>query len=216
MSSLQTIHQEFDTLQTPESVTRFIAMQGPLPNTSEDFWEMILQYRCPYIVMLTGLADHDNNVKCGDYFQLEDGPSEFGDIIIVTKSQVTTDTSLVLRCIDVKNKTVRRATMPDHGVPNSTAAVLEIFHTVSGSFGPVVVHCSAGIGRTGTYCLIHNTIQRLLLGDFTALDLADTVTTFRSQRYEMVQQQWQYEFSYEAILDGLKSFILNNQTFSDS
>lgn len=51
---------DFSVLQTSESVTRFIATQGPLPQTSEDFWEMIVQYRCPAIIMLTGLVDENN------------------------------------------------------------------------------------------------------------------------------------------------------------
>ncbi|KZV40905.1 hypothetical protein F511_05150 [Dorcoceras hygrometricum] len=189
-------------IMTSESVSRFIATQGPLPLTSEDFWEMILQYRCPAIVMLTRLVENQHTVKCGDYFQADNGPREFGNICISTKWVQTTDTQLILRCLEVKRKEsvepsfcvlhIQYPEWPDLGVPNATIALREIFRKLSVVplvLGPIVVHCSAGIGRTGTYCLIHNTIQRLLLGDMSALDLATTLSTFRSQRSGIVQTQ---------------------------
>ncbi|KAH6774960.1 protein tyrosine phosphatase 1 [Perilla frutescens var. hirtella] len=213
---------------TSGSVSRFIATQGPLPHTSEDFWEMVIQYNCPVIIMLTGLVDHSNAVKCGDYFQTEDGPREFGNISIFTKWIQKTDTSLILRCIEVKNKKSEEPPIsvlhilypdwPDYGVPNDTAAVREIFQRASAvppSLGPIVVHCSAGIGRTGTYCVVHNTIQRVLDGDMTALDLVSTVATYRSQRIGMVQTLDQYVFCYKAILDELESLIVNTHASGD-
>ncbi|KAL0369344.1 UNVERIFIED_CONTAM: Protein-tyrosine-phosphatase PTP1 [Sesamum calycinum] len=130
---------------TSESVSRFIATQGPLSHTSEDFWEMIIQYHCPVIVMLTRLVDNYRTVKCVDYFQAEDGPRDFvGGTTIV--------------CLHVQYPE-----WPDHGVPKDTLAVREIFKRIVGlppRLGPIVVH--AGIGRTGTYCAIHNTIQKTL------------------------------------------------------
>ncbi|KAG8389699.1 hypothetical protein BUALT_Bualt01G0005900 [Buddleja alternifolia] len=205
---------------TSESVSRFIATQGPLSHTSEDFWEMILQYRCPVIVMLTRLVDNYHTVKCADYFQAEDGPREFGNICIATKWIQTADNSLILRCLEVKHKEseepplsvlhVQYPEWPDHGVPNDTLVVRRIFKRISAvplSLGPIVVHCSAGIGRTGTYCAIHNTIQRVLIGDVTALDLVNTVMTFRSQRIGMVQTLEQYLFCYDAIVDELENLI---------
>ncbi|XP_010471199.1 PREDICTED: protein-tyrosine-phosphatase PTP1 [Camelina sativa] len=200
-----------------ESISQFIATQGPLPHTMEDFWEMVIQHHCPIIVMLTRLVDNYKTVKCGDYFQAADGPREFGNISVMTKWIKTTDTSLMLRNLEVKYKETEDQPMsvlhiqypewPDHGVPKDTVAVREILkrlYQVPPSAGPIIVHCSAGIGRTGTYCAIHNTIQRILAGDMSALDLAKTVATFRSQRIGMVQTMDQYFFCYTAIVDELE------------
>ncbi|XP_042962008.1 protein-tyrosine-phosphatase PTP1-like isoform X1 [Carya illinoinensis] len=211
-----------------ENVSKFIATQGPLPHTYEDFWEMVIQYRCPVVVMLTRLVDNYKvlhcidfkMVKCGDYFQAEDGPREFGNIYIATKWIRTSETSLVLRLLEVNNRESEEAPVsvlhilypewPDHGVPKDTFAVREILkriYHVPPNIGPIAVHCSAGIGRTGTYCTIHNTIQRILDGDMSALDLVNTITMFRSQRIGMVQTQDQYLFCYKAIIDELEDLI---------
>ncbi|PHU19794.1 Protein-tyrosine-phosphatase PTP1 [Capsicum chinense] len=202
-----------------EGVSRFIATQGPLAHTFEDFWEMIIQQRCPVIVMLTRLVDNYKMVKCGDYFQAEDGPRTFGNICIVTK-YITSDTSLAMRILEVnyieseepplRVLHIQYPEWPDHGVPRDTFAVREILkltYNVPLSLGPIVVHCSAGIGRTGTYCTIHNTIQSILGGDMSALDIVDTVAIFRSQRIGMVQTMDQYLFCYDAIIDELEDLI---------
>ncbi|XP_076895035.1 protein-tyrosine-phosphatase PTP1-like [Bidens hawaiensis] len=208
-----------------ENVSRFIATQGPLPETFEDFWEMVLQNHCPAIVMLTKLVDHNRIQKCGDYFQAENGPRLFGNICTVTKKITTTDSSLVLRHMEVNRDEseapplpvfhIQYPEWPDHGVPYDTLAVRDIFRRLShipSSKGPIVVHCSAGIGRTGTYCAIHNTIQRILVGDMSALDLVHTISTFRSQRMGMVQTLDQYVFCYEAIIDELEDLISDSNS----
>lgn len=208
-------------VKTPvESSAQFIATQGPLPHTFEDFWEMVFQYRCPAIVMLTRLVDGFKMVKCGNYFEAEDGPREFGNISVITKSIQTTNNSLVLRHQEVTKAESEQPPLsvlhiqypewPDHGVPQTTLAVREMFkrtYRLSTGLGPIVVHCSAGIGRTGTYCTIHDTIQRILAGDMSALDVAKTVEIFRSQRIGMVQTLDQYEYCYQVVVDELEELI---------
>ncbi|XVE60825.1 hypothetical protein DITRI_Ditri05aG0157800 [Diplodiscus trichospermus] len=214
------INASFVTTSSSKDVSQFIATQGPLQHTFEDFWEMVMQCHCPVIVMLTRLVDKYKMVKCGDYFQAEDGPRQFGNICIDTKWIQATTTSLPLRNLEVNYKESEDAPLsvlhiqypewPDHGVPSNTLAVREILKRVlqvPPSLGPIVVHCSAGIGRTGTYCAIHNTIQRILVGDMSALDLANTISTFRSQRIGMVQTMDQYFFCYKAIVEELKDLI---------
>nr|GMD27419.1 protein-tyrosine-phosphatase PTP1 [Ipomoea batatas] len=210
------------TVVLPFDSNRIVLNPCPLPNTFEDFWEMVIQNRCLAIVMLTRLVDNYKAVKCGDYFQAEDGVREFGNICITTKWIKTTDTSLILRCLEVSYKEseqpplsvlhVQYAEWPDHGVPKDTLAAREIvkrLHTLPPSLGPIVVHYSASIGRTGTYCTIHNTIQRILLGDMSALDLVNTITIFRSQRIGMVQTLEQYLFCYDAIIEELEDIKEN-------
>ncbi|KAJ0241088.1 Protein-tyrosine-phosphatase PTP1 [Hirschfeldia incana] len=216
---------------TSESVSEFIATQGPLPHTIVDFWKMVVQQHCPVIVMLTRLVDNYKTVKCGDYFPAEDNkPREFGNISVMAKWVKSTDTSLVLRNLEVNsNETEDQQPMsvlhiqypewPDHGVPKDTVAVREILkrlYQVPPSLGPIIVHCSAGIGRTGTYCAIHNTIQRIIGGDMSALDLAKTVTTFRRQRIGMVQTMDQYVFCYNAIVDELEDLTAGTNAGTSS
>ncbi|XP_010930782.2 protein-tyrosine-phosphatase PTP1 [Elaeis guineensis] len=217
------INASFVKIASGGRVSRFIATQGPLPETFEDFWEMIIQYRCPVIVMLTLVDNPKMMKKCADYFQSENGLREFGKTSIFTESTIISKSSLVLRCLEVKHKESKESARPvlhiqypewpDHGVPDDTASVREILkriYHVPPDLGPIVVHCSAGIGRTGTYCAIHNTIQRILIGDISSLDLVKTVADFRSQRIGMVQTMEQFFFCYAAIVDELEELVLKS------
>ncbi|KNA12904.1 hypothetical protein SOVF_121410 [Spinacia oleracea] len=202
-----------------ELAPQFIATQGPSPDTFEDFWEMVLQYRCTVIVMLTRLVENEK-LKCGDYFQAENGPSELGNISIVTKCIKTTSSSLVIRHLEVTKAEsnepplsvmhIQYLEWPDHGTPTHSLPVREIFRRtfhLPPNVRPILVHCSAGIGRTGTYCTIHATIQRILAGDEFALNLDATVEAFRSQRAGMVQSLEQYKFCYKAVIEELEELV---------
>lgn len=206
---------------SPDKFTQFIATQGPLQHTIEDFWQMIIQYHCPAILMLTPLVDKFLNYEnCGDYFQADYSPREFGNITVVKKQKEPTDFSLLLRKLEInyKESNVPPQTVlhmyylswPDGGVPSETIDVREIFkrlYHVPANLGPIVVHCSAGIGRTGTYCMIHNTIQRIIIGDMSALDFVKAVSVFRSQRYGLVETEEQYRFLYDAVIDILNHLV---------
>ncbi|XP_078172432.1 protein-tyrosine-phosphatase PTP1-like [Carex rostrata] len=161
---------------------------------------MIYQYRCSVIVMLTPFDNAKITGKCDNYFKSEKEEGQFGNINVTTKSRVVTASSLVLRCLELQCNDaivppvpalhIEYPEWPDHGVPLCTVAVREILthlYHVPTDAGPIVVHCSAGIGRTSTYCAIHNTIQRILLGDTSSLDVDKTIVDFRSQRMRMVQ-----------------------------
>lgn len=214
------INASFVTTATSRNVSRFIATQGPLPETFRDFWKMVIQYHCPVIVMLTLVDNPKMMKKCADYFQAENGIREFGNISVSMKCPRISGSSLVQRCLEVKDKEsgepplpvlhIQYPEWPDHGVPKDTVAVREILkrlYHVPPDLGPIIVHCSAGIGRTGTYCAVHNTIQRILAGDMSSLDLPKTIADFRSQRMGMVQTVEQFIFCYAAIVDELEDLI---------
>ncbi|XP_011629157.1 protein-tyrosine-phosphatase PTP1 isoform X2 [Amborella trichopoda] len=222
------INASFVTNTSCERLPQFIATQGPLPETFEDFWEMVIQFHCPVIVMLTRLIDNYKvlhcvrfkMVKCGDYFQADKGSREFGKVCVTTKCMKTSDNSLVLRCMEVKHKEldeishqvlhIQYAEWPDHGVPEDTTSVREILkrlYHIAPQLGPFIVHCSAGIGRTGAFCTIYHTIQRILVGDMSAVDLHVTISNFRDERIGMVQTREQFLFCYSVIMDELEDLI---------
>lgn len=195
-------------------VATFISTQGPLVKTFGDFWEMVFEYQCPAIVMLT----HFDSIKCDKYLPPGSERRTYGNYDIKITKTRTDSHHLQLRDVKVQNIETGKVhsvlhieypDWPDHGVATNTDAVREIWkrlHHIPTEH-PIVIHCSAGIGRTGTYITIHTTIERILLGDKSSYDLAKTVKNFRSQRPGMVQTEEQYKFCYRAIADELKDLL---------
>eukprot|EP01018_Ginkgo_biloba_P003891 Gb_35518 [translate_table: standard] len=200
----------------------FIATQGPLPTTSEDFWEMILQHRSPVIVMLTQVTDKNHQImKCADYFPLQERESRnYKRIRVFNKSLQISRNSIAIRVLEVMYKEsdepplsvlhLQYTDWPDHGVPSFTLPVRELvkrLYCIPPNLGPCVIHCSAGIGRTGAFCTIDHTVHRILAGDLSALDFGETVRQFRRQRFGMVQTREQYFFCHSAVVDELEDLI---------
>ncbi|NXA29562.1 PTPRK phosphatase, partial [Ibidorhyncha struthersii] len=189
----------------------FIAAQGPLPGTVVDFWQMVWQEKISVIVMLTGLVEQ-NKTKCEQYWPEQE--QVYGDFTVMLNNTRTT-TGLVTRifCLRKAGCALPRAVeqfhyqlWPDHGVPRNPAQLLCLVEVVNkrgleASAGPVLVHCSAGIGRTGTFIALDFLLK---MGKAEGkVDVFHCVQRLREQRVSMVQTKEQYIFLYEVLLEGL-------------
>ncbi|XP_020808595.1 tyrosine-protein phosphatase non-receptor type 9 isoform X4 [Drosophila serrata] len=202
----------------------YISTQGPLPKTSPDFWRMIWEQQCLVIVMTTRVMER-GRVKCGQYWEpTEDSSLEFGNYHVRTISvecnEDYTVASLELR--NIKTDEIRNVShwqftsWPDYGVPSSAMAMLnflqkvrdkqaELVHALGDTWAghargpPIVVHCSAGIGRTGTFITLDICISRL--EDVGTADIRGTVEKIRSQRAYSIQMPDQYVFCHLALIE---------------
>ncbi|XP_047050680.1 protein-tyrosine-phosphatase PTP1-like [Lolium rigidum] len=211
------INASFIKATEDNRVSTFISTQGPLVKTFGDFWQMVYENQCPVIVMLT----HFDRIKCDKYLPLENREGTYGKYNVKIGKTKRDNHQLWLRDVEVrcnesgKVHSVRHIEYPDwpdHGVPANTDAVRQIrkrLHDIPKEH-PIVVHCSAGIGRTGAYVTVHSSIERILLGDRSSYDVVETVRRFRSQRVGMVQTEQQYVFCYRAIADELKDLLKSN------
>ncbi|TVU51209.1 hypothetical protein EJB05_02619, partial [Eragrostis curvula] len=212
------INASFVKATQDNRVAMFIATQGPLVNTFEDFWQMVCEHQCPAIIMVTQF----DGLKCDEYLPLHNGQGVYGKYNVKIRNTRRDNHELWLRDVEVKCTEsgkvhsvlhIEYPDWPDHGVPTNTGAVRQIWKRVHHipREHPMVIHCSAGIGRTGTYITIHTTIERILLGDRSSYNLVETVKNFRSQRTGMVQTEEQYKFCYRAIADELKDLLKSNR-----
>ncbi|XP_051542774.1 receptor-type tyrosine-protein phosphatase H [Myxocyprinus asiaticus] len=193
----------------------YIAAQGPLPNTVNDFWRMIWEKRSRVIVMVTNCIE-SGRTKCEQYWPLDYTSCLYGNLLVTVISEDKAQ-SWTLREFTVKNKqtsemrTVRHfnfTAWPDHGVPLSTEELIRFRGLVrqriesSSSAGPTVVHCSAGVGRTGTLIALDVLLQQLQTEK--AVGIAAFVHSMRLNRPLMVQTESQYVFLHQCIMDTLQ------------
>jgi protein tyrosine phosphatase len=232
-------------IEAPQKIRRYIATQGPLENTFEDFWCMVWEQRCFVIVMLT--KEHEKGrVKCARYWpDLNGNPfifQELGLKVEMESEQLEPNSSSLIRTFrlekfnsqgnvtsisqgGVNDIEIRKITQlhfvgwPDHGVPDSPEIILnlikktnefqqryqdEILNEGNGEIGPPIIHCSAGCGRTGTFCTIDSCLAMLPLPDDDGTDLIEhLVNFFREQRRTMVQTLGQFQYCYLAVLSKL-------------
>ncbi|XP_051538698.1 receptor-type tyrosine-protein phosphatase H-like [Myxocyprinus asiaticus] len=194
---------------------QYIATQGPLPTTINDFWRMIWEKRSQVIVMVTNCIE-SGRTKCEQYWPLDYTPCLYGDLLVTVTSEEKAR-SWTLREFTVKNKNTSETRMlrhchftawPDHGVPLSTEELIQFRELVrqriesSSSAGPTVVHCSAGVGRTGTLIALDVLLQQLQTDK--AVGIAAFVHRMRLSRPFMVQTETQYVFLHQCIMDTLQ------------
>ncbi|KFQ32742.1 Receptor-type tyrosine-protein phosphatase eta, partial [Merops nubicus] len=193
----------------------FIAAQGPLPNTIDDFWRMIWEKNIYSIVMLTKCVEQART-KCEQYWPDKQSKS-YGDIIVTMVSEVvlpewTIRDFTVEKSNTPESHTVRQfhfTSWPDHGVPETTDLLINFRHLVheyssqNPIDSPTLVHCSAGVGRTGTFIAIDRLIQQMEME--SAVDVYGVVYDLRMHRPLMVQTEDQYVFLNQCVMDIIRS-----------
>ncbi|XP_060885220.1 receptor-type tyrosine-protein phosphatase O isoform X3 [Labrus mixtus] len=187
----------------------YIATQGPLPETRNDFWKMVLQQKSPIIVMLTQCNER-RRVKCDHYWPFTDEPVMYGEISAEMLSE-TESPEWIIRKIrlgyadesqDILH--LNYTSWPDHGVPtvNAIESILQFVHIVrqqaNRTKDPIIVHCSAGVGRTGTFIALDRLMQHIREHEFA--DILGMVSEMRSHRLSMVQTEEQYVFIHQCVL----------------
>ncbi|XP_026779032.3 receptor-type tyrosine-protein phosphatase R isoform X2 [Pangasianodon hypophthalmus] len=183
----------------------YIATQGPMINTVNDFWQMAWQEDSPVIVMITKLKE--KNEKCVLYWPEKRGIYGKVEVLInsVRECEHYTVRTLTLKQGGQSRKVQHYwyTSWPDHKTPDSTGPLLQLMTDVEESreasefHGPVIVHCSAGIGRTG--CFIATTIGCHQLRLEGVVDVLSIVCQLRVDRGGMIQTGEQYEFVHHAL-----------------
>uniref|UniRef100_A0A1X7TUJ2 protein-tyrosine-phosphatase n=1 Tax=Amphimedon queenslandica TaxID=400682 RepID=A0A1X7TUJ2_AMPQE len=191
---------------------KYIATQGPVTKTLVDFWRLIWQERPPVIVMVTNLKE-DTTIKCHQYWP-EHGSTSYGPFRIeLTKEQVLTDYTirkmqLTLLGSDQPPLMITQyhfTSWPDHGVPEYATSILQFHRRIKNEYkptkGPMLVHCSAGVGRTGTFMAIDMGLQQAEKEG--GIDIISIINKMRQQRMKMVQTADQYIFVNDAVLESV-------------
>uniref|UniRef100_A0A8C9RI04 protein-tyrosine-phosphatase n=1 Tax=Scleropages formosus TaxID=113540 RepID=A0A8C9RI04_SCLFO len=181
-----------------KSPREYIATQGPLPETRNDFWTMVLQQKSRIIVMLTQCSER-RRVKCDHYWPFTEEPVAYGEVTVEMLSEKEgpewTVRNFRLGYADETQDVLHfnYTSWPDHGVPtvNAIESILQFVYIIrqqaGKSRGPVVVHCSAGVGRTGTFIALDRLMQHIREHDF--IDVLGLVAEMRSHRLCMVQTE---------------------------
>ncbi|XP_013888307.1 receptor-type tyrosine-protein phosphatase delta isoform X1 [Austrofundulus limnaeus] len=194
----------------------YIATQGPLAETTEDFWRMLWEHNSTIVVMLTKLREMGRE-KCHQYWPAErsaryqyfvvDPMAEYNMPQYILREFKVTDAR------DGQSRTVRQfqfTDWPEQGVPKSGEGFIDFIGQVHktkeqfGQDGPITVHCSAGVGRTGVFITLSIVLERMRYEG--AVDIFQTVKMLRTQRPAMVQTEDEYQFCYQAALEYLGSF----------
>ncbi|XP_059427383.1 receptor-type tyrosine-protein phosphatase-like N isoform X2 [Carassius carassius] len=195
----------------------YIATQGPLSHTISDFWQMVWESGCTVIVMMTALVE-DGEKQCDRYWP-DEGSSLYHIYEVNLVSEHIWCNDFLVRSFYLKNvQTQETRTLtqfhflswPAKGIPTSTRSLLDFRRKVNkcyrGRSCPIIVHCSDGTGRTGTYILIDMVLNRMAKG-VKEIDIAATLEHIRDQRPGMVRTKDQFEFALTAVAEEVNAIL---------
>ncbi|XP_012994821.2 receptor-type tyrosine-protein phosphatase N2 isoform X2 [Esox lucius] len=195
----------------------YIATQGPLPSTVADFWQMVWENGCVVIVMLTPLTE--SGVKQCYHYWPDEGSNLYHIYEVNLVSEHIWCDDFLVRSFYLKNmqtnetRTVTQfhfLTWLNQNVPESSRTLLDFRRKVNkcyrGRSCPIIVHCSDGAGRSGTYVLIDMVLNKMAKGA-KEIDIAATLEHLRDQRPAMVQTKEQFEFALTAVAEEVNAIL---------
>ncbi|XP_012735983.2 tyrosine-protein phosphatase non-receptor type 13 [Fundulus heteroclitus] len=193
----------------------YISCQGPLPSTVQAFWQMIWENKSDLIAMMTQEVER-GRIKCHNYL-----PERQSALLTTDRYQLHLENQQLLEYFHIKViRMVETETgethfvhhlkftrWPDHGVPHSSEQLVRFIRYMRAVHreGPITVHCSAGIGRTGV--LICTDIILHLIENDLPINVSDIVKEMRLQRHGMIQTKEQYLFCYKVWLEVLQGIL---------
>lgn len=195
-----------------QSKREYIAAQGPLPGTKDDFWRMIWEQNVSVVVMVTQAVER-GRIKSEIYWPTGTDPVYFGDLVVQLRSESNLS-DYILRILDVQLGEQKREVKhfhflkwPDFGCPANTSLLINFILTVRSympytATGPTIIHCSAGVGRTGTFIAIDWLLQHIR--EHQDVDIFNLILEMRNYRVNMVQTEDQYIFIHQCIADHLR------------